>query len=516
MTSQHNPLPSFLALALLLVSSLAGAVEEPVTTTAGLVSGKQLDSGVQAFLGIPYAAPPVGDLRWQPPLPPIPWQGVRTSEDHGAACMQRRENVFMSEDCLFINVWTKAESDERRPVMVWIHGGGWTSHSNSYPTYDGEAFADNGVVLVSINYRLGAFGWMAHPALSAESERNVSGNYGVLDALLALQWVQDNIDQFGGDQDNVTIFGESAGGASIYALLATPMAKGLFHKAISQSTWITTSNVTNLKAANGFSESAENRGATAISNKFAELNITAPVTTDSMRALDAQQVLELEHRVSLAVDGWLYPEPPMAVFAQGKHNIVPLLAGFNDGEGLLYTRRNNLPESTATQRQGLLDQFGADQPELVKLYAATNDEQIFDMEVDLRTDTSFARATRELVHSMARTDAETYMYVFTRNLRDPSQRSPHFMEVQYVFNNLDPAASSTDQDIARLMNNYWVQFATTGSPNGERLPAWPTYDLESRRQQIIGAEVKQGLLSRTMHLDALDRYLLEGYGLSGH
>ncbi|MEX0903144.1 MAG: carboxylesterase family protein [Pseudohongiellaceae bacterium] len=492
-------------------AGLAGAVDEPVQITAGLITGKTLDSDVQAFLGIPYAAPPVGDLRWKAPEPALPWNGIRASDRHGAACMQRRDNIYMSEDCLFVNVWTGAESDDKLPVMVWIHGGGWNSHSNGHPTYDGEAFADNGVVLVSVNYRLGAFGWMAHPELSAESGRGVSGNYGVLDHLLALQWVQDNIEQFGGDKDNVTIFGESAGGASIYALLATPMAKGLFHKAISESTWITASNVTNLKTPNGLSESAEDRGAAAIAAKLRDLDIDGPATAATMRALPASTVLDLDHRLSLVVDGWLYPKAPMDIFQEGSHNVVPLLAGINDGEGLLYTRPDNVPESIAAQRQLRLDEFGADYSALVDIYTAEGVDGIFDMEVDFRTDTSFGRGTRELVHAMARSTADSYMYVFTRNLRNPDERSPHFMEVQYVFNNLDDSVSQTDKDIARLMNDYWVQFAATGSPNGDGLPNWPVYDLETRTQQLIGAEVGPGSLIRSTHLDTLDHYLRERY-----
>lgn len=513
MAMTRSRLRSLIAGCLLLLTGLAGAVDEPVATTAGLVSGRTLDSGVQAFLGIPYAAPPVGDLRWQPPQLAPPWQGVRVSDRHGPACMQRRNDLFMSEDCLYVNVWTAAGDNARLPVMVWIHGGGWTSHSNGHPVYDGEAFAANGVVLVSVNYRMGAFGWMAHPALSAESDRNVSGNYGVLDHLAALQWVQDNVAQFGGDPDNVTIFGESAGGGSIYALLATPLAEGLFHKAISQSTWITTTNVTDLRQASRFGPGAEQRGAEAIDAKLDELGIDRPATPALMRSLSAEDILALEHRVSLVVDGWLYPRHPMRIFAEGTHNRVPLLAGFNDGEGLLYTRRDRIPQTLAEQRQTLLTEFGADQAALADLYAAAAVEEIFDLAVDLRTDTSFARATRELVHANSAAGTDTYMYVFTRNLRDPGERSPHFMEVQYVFNNLDKDVAGVDREIAQLMNDYWVQFASTDSPNREGLPRWPRYEPGARTQQLIGAEVRQGSLSRDSHLDALDRYAWEGFGL---
>ena len=227
------------------LTSLSYAIEEPVMLTSGQVVGTALESGVQAFLGIPFAAPPVGDLRWRAPQPPTPWQGVRQASNQPPACMQLGTR-YMSEDCLYLNVWTKAESAEANlPVMVWIHGGGWTSGANSISIYSGEQFALNEVVLISVNYRMNAFGWMAHPALSAESPEGISGNYGILDHIAALEWVRDNVAGFGGDPNNVTIFGESAGGGSVYSLLATPLAIGHIHKAITQSTWITTYNVTN-------------------------------------------------------------------------------------------------------------------------------------------------------------------------------------------------------------------------------------------------------------------------------
>ena len=216
------------AAALLLSSGLAvHAADDPVQLTYGQVSGVEVEDGVTVYRGIPFAAPPVGDLRWKPPQPPIPWRGVRAADTFGPACMQGRSQL-MSEDCLYLNVWTGAESaDAGLPVMVWIHGGGWSSGASSVGIYNGAGFAEKGVVLVSVNYRMNEFGFMAHPVLSAESERGVSGNYGILDHVVALEWVRDNIRGFGGDPGNVTIFGESAGGASIYSLMATPRAKGL-------------------------------------------------------------------------------------------------------------------------------------------------------------------------------------------------------------------------------------------------------------------------------------------------
>ena len=510
MTLRRARIAGLLASVCLLLNTLAYGVDEVVQLTSGQVSGTESD-GVQAFLGIPFAAPTVGDLRWQAPQAPIPWEGVRVSDRHSPACMQRRAS-YMSEDCLYLNVWTTAETAaEQLPVMVWIHGGGWTSGSNSGATYNGEAFARNGVVLVSVNYRMSGFGWMAHPALSAESSQGVSGNYGMLDHIAALEWVRDNVAGFGGDPDNVTIFGESAGGASVYGLLATPLAKGLFHKAISESTWVTSNNITRLKRANGLTGSAEARGETAIAAKLQELGKSGGEILESMRDLSAREVLDLDIRVSLIVDGVTFPKSPADIFAEGSHNVVPLMAGINDGEGLFFIRPSRVFKTVAEQRAARLEEFGEFAGNLMDYYVAKNVEDVFVTEVDFNTDSWFARPTREIIRAIARSSEDSYMYVFTRNLRDPSQRSPHAMELRYVFNNLLPSASETDQDIAQLLNDYWVQFARVGTPNGGGLPAWPVYDLETQQHQILGAEVGQGSMLRKQELDELDRYFSDRF-----
>ena len=505
---------SVLASVFFALTSLSYAIDEPVTLSSGQVAGIELESGAQAFLGIPFAAPPVGDLRWRAPQPPTSWQGVRQATDQPPACMQRGTR-FMSEDCLYLNVWTKAESAEANlPVMVWIHGGGWMSGANSIPIYNGEQFALNGVVLVSVNYRMGAFGWMAHPALSAESSEGVSGNYGILDHIAALEWVRDNVAGFGGDPSNVTIFGESAGGGSVYSLLATPLAKGLFHKAISQSTWITSYNVTNLRSHNGMTTSAEARGEEAINTTLTELGVTDTEPLENMRDLTAEQIVEMGlglYGVSLIVDGHVFPKSPAEIFAEGSHNAVPLIAGINDGEGLFFIRPNRTFETVEQQHAARVEEFGEYSGGLLDMYVADSNEDIYRIEVDYNTDSWFARPTREILNAVARSEEDSYMYLFTRNLSDPEERSPHAMELMYVFNTLPSGASSEDWEIAKLMNNYWVEFSKSGTPNRSELPQWPVYDIERETHQILDVEVRQGVQFRTQELNELDRYFDERY-----
>ncbi len=485
---------------------------DPIQLNSGKVSSVVLDTGVQVYRGIPFAAPPVGDLRWQAPQPPLPWEGVLTADEFAPVCMQQRSEALMSEDCLYLNVWTAAESAAAGlPVMVWIHGGGWTSGASSVPTYDGAAFAANGVVLVSVNYRMSAFGFMAHPALSAENPRGVSGNYGILDHIAALEWVRDNIAGFGGDPGNVTIFGESAGGASIYGLLATPLAKGLFHRAISESTWITPTNVANLSTANGITESAESRGEAAITAKLQEKGVNSGDLLAAMRSLSPRDILAMDYSVSLTVDGWAYPQAPADIFASASHNVVPLLAGVNNGEGLFFVRPDRIPTSVAEQRQLRTLEWGEHAGRLADYYLAGSDSEIFASEVEYNTDSWFARGSREILEANTRAGAPTFMYVFTRNLRDPAQMAPHAMELRYVFNTLPDDAPQPDRDLSALMNDYWTQFAAGGNPNAPELPAWPDYDLEQQTYKVLGVEGGQGAGFHRPQLDELDRYFKARY-----
>ncbi|MDA1094427.1 MAG: carboxylesterase family protein [Acidobacteria bacterium] len=496
-----------LAAAIVSVASPSLAVDEPVELTYGQVAGVELEHGVTVYRGIPFAAPPVGDLRWKAPQPPIPWQGVKRADTFGPACLQRRA-ALMSEDCLYLNVWTKADSaDASLPVMVWIHGGGWASGASSNDIYDGFGFADKNVVLVSVNYRMSAFGFLAHPALSAESTRGVSGNYGILDHIAALEWVRDNIAGFGGDPGNVTIFGESAGGASIYALLATPLAKGLFHRAISESTWITPANVTHLTRANGFSDSAEEQGRQAVAGKLEALGMaTGGDLLATMRAMSADDVLDMAFGVSLTEDGWVLPTSPAEIFAEGSHNVVPLLAGVNNGEGLMFVQPQRTFTTLEEQKTARLAEWGEPGRGLADHYLAGTPDALYASEVDYNTDLWFARPNREILNAMSRTSAGTFMYLFTRNLRDPGERAPHAMELRYVFQTLPDDASETDRRLSDLISDYWVAFASAGDPNGNGLPAWPAYDPDRQTYQVLGAEVTQGTAFRRAELDAMDRY----------
>jgi para-nitrobenzyl esterase len=492
------------------VFAIAGQAQlvEPVQLKSGQVSGVKLEGNVVAFRGIPYAAPPVGDLRWKAPQPPIPWEGVRVADAFGPSCWQARPGLLMSEDCLYLNVWTKAGSNrDLAPVMVYFHGGGWSGGTVNSATYEGSGFAEKGVVLVTINYRLGAFGFLAHPALSAESERGVSGNYGILDHIAALEWVRDNIRGFGGDPNNVTIFGGSAGGTSVYALLTTPLASGLFHRAISQSTWITPTVVADLKRHNGLSEGVEVRGQKAVSAKLAELRRSADGDLlKTMRSLPAADILSMDFRLALAVDGWAYPKSPREILSEGSHMIMPLMAGVTDGEGLSYARPDNTPSTLQEQRQTRLAEWGEHGNLIAPHYLADTAEDLYASEVKYRTDMMFARANRELINAMARSGASTFKYVFTRNLNDPSQQAPHGMDTRYIFQTLPDGASAVDLRLSDLMSDYWVQFAKTGNPNRPGLPHWPTYDADTQVHQILGAEVGQGSNFHREALDAFDRY----------
>jgi para-nitrobenzyl esterase len=351
----------------LALASCATPADEPAASTP-LPDAVQIDTGlvssidganhseVRIFKGIPFAAPPVGELRWQPPQPAASWEGVRAGDPFGEDCVQGQRG---SDDCLFLNVWTGAESvEDALPVFVWVYGGGFNSGSGSMEWYDGEAMASKGAVVVTLNYRLGRLGFFAHPDLTAESEHSASGNYGLMDANAALEWVQRNISGFGGDPTNVTVAGESAGAIAVGALVGSPESAGLFNRAIGQSgAWLglSPSRMTTL-------ESAEEAG-----QRFAQ-EVGAASLAD-LRAIPASELSG--EGGGIVIDGWIVPEDLTATFAEGRQNPVDVLVGSNEDEGTFFSRGGTTAEQFTEQAA----RFGDQADDFLALYPAGNDEE---------------------------------------------------------------------------------------------------------------------------------------------
>jgi para-nitrobenzyl esterase len=462
---------------------LAAAINDPVRVEQGQLSGVQgTDPSVRVYKGIPFAAPPVGDLRWRAPKPAADWPGVRKADQFSATCMQtpyaegslyRSAPQPVSEDCLYLNIWTAAKSaSEKRPVMVWIHGGAFTRGSGSTPTYNGENFAKKGVVLVTINYRLGIFGFFAHPELTAESEHHSSGDYGILDEIAALQWVQKNIAAFGGDPKNVTIFGESAGSWAVNVLVASPLTKGLFQRAIGES-----------------------GGNFNVMTKLADLEKSGARagTIQDLRAKSADDVLKMTGGFSVNVDGWLLPTDVMTIFEKGQQNDVPVLMGSNADEGTAFMP----PKTTLTAFQATAKQrFGDHADQMLKIYPATSDDEAWKASAALMRDTTFGLQMRTWARMQTKTGkSHAYLYYFSRVPPGPLSQhygAFHASEISYVFGTGDLGRRNWqeyDRKLSDVMSSYWVNFATTGDPNGKGLPVWPVYDEKKDLAMGLGDEI---------------------------
>ena len=487
-----------------------------VKTASGIVEGKD-DGAVHAFLGIPYAAPPVGDLRWKPPAAAAKWTGVRKATEFGAHCMQGKvfgdmsfRDAGGSEDCLFLNVWVPAKpSGAKLPVMVWIYGGGFVAGSTSEPRQDGTNLAQQGVVVVSMNYRLGVFGFLVHPELAKESGRNAAGNYGLLDQVAALQWVHDNIAAFGGDAGNVTIFGESAGSFSVSAQMASPLAKGLFQKAIGES------GGAFFSAGLSFEPRSvrEEKDVKVVSTKLG-VNTLA-----ELRALPAQKLLDAfsppqsqGFDFSPDVDGYFLPEPVPATFAAGKQNDVPLLAGWNHDEGsfeIAFSPQKPTAESMKTSAQ---KDFGEKAPEFLRLYPTDTDARMLRSAQDFAGDRFIAFSTWEWMESQSKTGKHPiYRYRFDLGPPSADPKAPqlgafHSAEIEYVFGQLDSKAGvpwrAEDRQLSEAMQKYWANFARSGDPNGPGLPKWPVYSA-AHGWQVMFLEAK----SAAQKDDLRERYL---------
>ncbi|HLK22020.1 MAG TPA: carboxylesterase family protein [Bryobacteraceae bacterium] len=467
---------------------LMGAPSGQVKVESGALEGIEAKTpGVRAYLGIPYAAPPVGDLRWKAPQPAPAWSGAFKADHFGHRCMQN--NVFddmvfhdegMSEDCLHLNVWTPAKSpNEKLAVMVWIYVGGFQAGATSEARQNGEVLAGKGVVVVSMDYRLGIFGFYSHPELSKESGHHSSGNYGLMDQLEALRWVHKNIAAFGGDPNKVTIFGESAGSFSVSAQMATPLSKGLIARAIGESGAFFGATL----AAMAVSKTEQDGAKFATEQKAANLA--------EMRAIPAEKLLAATKsngfRFGPNVDGYFLPESATAIYSAGKQAHVPLIAGWNAQE---MSFPAVMGKTTAEKFRGQIhDKFPADEAQLLKLYAAGTDAEGLESAIDLASDQFIVYGTWKWVELQRKTSGKpVYEYIFGR-IRPPSPDNKingmdpklfgavHASEIEYVFGALDSLKGydwqPEDRKLSDLIQSYWSNFAKTGDPNGPGLPKWP-------------------------------------------
>ena len=457
-----------------ILSGLLGAhLSAPprVTIDTGTLEG--LDSaGVMVFRGIPYADPPVGQLRWKPPQPAKRWTGVRPATQLGHNCIQHQPYsdidpfaAGISEDCLYLNVWTNSLDTRARPrpVMVWIHGGGFWAGFGGEERHNGARLAQKGAVVVTINYRLGPFGFLAHPALAAESPHHAAGNYGLLDQIAALQWVRHNIRHFGGDPSRVTIFGESAGGMSVGSLIASPLAKGLFQRAILESGTGIGTGVNSQDSARAI--------AFRLADSFGAYG-AGPDAAAHLRALSPDTLLAASLRLGPAgvpmfwpvVDGWVLPHPVDSALASGRANFVPTIAGSNRDEG----------------------------------------------------DEWMGAPTRAFARLVSAHGVPTYLYMFSRVGDDSVNRKRgayHSAEITFVFGRphpIQPSAGSTpyDSTMAEAMSDYWVAFAAGGNPNGPpaagKWPRWPRYDQATDALLELGPEIRARTKVRRAVYDSLD------------
>jgi para-nitrobenzyl esterase len=496
------------------------AANDIVRVEGGSIRGVSA-GGVRSYKGIPYAAPPTGELRWKAPQPVIAWNGVREANGFGPECpqapypagsMYASAPQKQSEDCLYLNVWTAAKAGEKRPVMVWIHGGALTRGSGANRTYDGTALAKKGVVLVTLNYRLGPLGYLAHPELSAESPHHSSGNYGVLDQIAALRWVRKNIAAFGGDTSRVTIFGESAGSWSVNVLVASPLARGLFHRAIGES-GATFNRATWLKEDKGGLTSAEKVGAAFARAAKAD-------SIKALRELPAEKIVEIftndpegrKFRTQPNVDGWVLPDEVGNLFAARRHNDVPILIGSNANEMTTLTTPAMVPKTLDDLHKRVASQYGEMSREFDAVYPARSDAEAGSAFLDSLRDTTFTLGMRTWARMTGKGRSKAYLYYFSRVPPNPNSKSLgayHAAEIAYVFNNLNRANTAlqeSDDKLAEQMSNYWVNFAASGDPNGKGLPKWPPYNLEQEPYLNFGETVQTGNHLLKAQLDFLEQF----------
>jgi len=484
---------------LMLAFALHAKSPDKVNTKSGAVKGAiSADGKIRMFKGIPFAAPPVGPLRWKAPQPVTPWTTAREATAFGARCMQG--NVFgdmmfrdsgPSEDCLYMNVWSPVPEGKKKvllPVMVWIYGGGFAAGASSEPRQDGEVLAKKGVVVVSFNYRLGVFGFLAHPGLAKETGRSGSGNYGLLDQAEALEWVQKNIKAFGGDPANVTIFGESAGSFSVSALMASPLSKDLFKRAIGESGAFFGSSLA-IKPASDAQLAGTQFAATVGASSI-----------DELRAKPAADLLQASMKnpmgFSATVDGSFFPEALSAIYAAGKQAHVSLLAGWNADEmGAQMFFGKDQPSADVFKTK-IGERYKDNADRVLELYPAATDAQAMQSAQALSGDQFIAYSTWKWLELQRSTGQSTvYRYEFDdAPPATPSRGAYHSAEIEFVFEAL-PSKNlpwrPEDTRLSDLMSSYWTNFAKTGDPNGPGLPPWPAFSAETGNQVMhLSAESK--------------------------
>ncbi len=541
------------------VNDLHAAKTDPVATKQGLIRGKLMDGkSVAHFMGVPFAKPPIGDLRWKAPEPAEPWDGVHDAFKFSPWCSQNHEKsdeymrVFgkgmghgwlrrfvvntamkvmpaakVSEDCLYLNIRTgNLNGEEKQPVMVWIHGGAYQYGSGDDMMAQTNALVKRGIVQVSINYRLGILGFFAHPVLSEESEHGVSGNYGLLDQIAALEWIRENIEVFGGDPNNVTIFGESSGGASVANLMSSPLAEGLFHRAIIQST-----------GPEGFMLGLESSSGDLLSAHDAGVNFTQGLEIDSdkvsaeeLRAIPIDSLLqhisatrdEYAYKYLYPIiDGYVLPKNAAQTFRDSLQSRVPLLIGYNGDEGSLFYHDKQSPstwEFNAPKEYGefvkfLEKHYGEDSKELIKLYGFDNPETRMQGEIDMGGDEENGVFARFFAGQMDKIGVSSYLYHFTRVAPSKKQTlgAYHFADVPFVFDshNFFFTANSDDEELTKAMGDYWTNFAKTGNPNGNGLVEWSDYNTENGKWINLNHKIESEKVSRKTKLDILEKTMLK-------
>lgn len=484
-------LTRFLTLLLVTACSFAYAssparVEISNGVLVGLVDSA---NGLRIFRGVPYAQPPVGELRWREPQPVKNWKGERKATEFGPRCMQRpvfSDMVFrsptISEDCLYLNIWTPAKSEsERLPVLVYFYGGGFVAGDGSEPRYDGASMAKKGIVALTVNYRLDVFGMFAHPELTKESLHKASGNYTLLDQAAALRWVRENIAAFGGDPERITIAGESAGSFSVSAQMASPLSRDLIAGAIGESGALMNS----VRGSIPLSK-AEQDGV-----RFAEM--LGAQSLAELRAIPAQRLLQAAAepnapRFNIILDGYFFPKPPGEIFEAGEQAKVPLLAGSNSEEAPYFALLRDLPPTVENYRSVLKELYGEHADAVFALYPASNEQEVKDAARELASDRFLGYGTWKWVDVHSRTSGQPAYYYFYSRPRPPLRADPkapiptgavHSAEIEYAMGNLVTnlvfAWTEDDYKVSRVMQEYFANFIKTGNPNGSALPSWPPY-----------------------------------------